>query len=1135
MKEARPALELARGLKVRCSALVLVLIGLIVGEMVLTVPACGQGGTSGTLVGTISDASGAVIPGVSISARNLDTNIVRTEVTGGAGVFTIPNLLAGRYEVKATKEGFRTAAVPNVKLDVNATFRVNITLELGEVSQTVEVTAAAPTLQTDDASVGHLIEQQRIVDLPLNGRNFQELQLLTPGAVNTFDHQTQSGLAGGASALTITNTAVSSNGSRPNQMLFLIDGGNVTNQNGRGTIFSPNPDEIGEFKIEGSNFSAEYGYGSNVINVSTKSGTNELHGSVWEFLRNDKLDARNFFAPAVEPLRRNQFGASAGGPVYLGHLYNGKNRTFWFFNYEGQREVSHSTMRASVPTPKMRSGDLSELTNGIYDPLTTRPDPNNPGGFIRDPFPGNVIPQNRLDPVSQLFLEWIPLPNLPGIGNNFVNNPGVDNNYNHYTAKIDHKLNDKNSLNFRYSFQPQLLPFGVGPYKGFSKPPYDPGTNLKDTAGTSTVLSWYHNFSPSTILESRISFARAFNDIGNPNIIPGGTDWTTEAGIQGFGKGVSDLFPTFPDMSYSGFTGLPGGGFALTYVSNSWDYTSNISMIRGKHTFKAGFSHRRWQQNLTTTGQGAGGFSFNGFATTDPANPAGTGEGFADYLLGIPFSGSRYPPPGWYYQRLRNVWSYFQDDWKVTPNLTVNLGIRYEINFPTVEKNDSLASFSPTARHGRGAIVVSNEEVISPSNPTGHSSVPLSVPTYRPLIVTAAEAGFPERSLRDTDWRSFAPRVGIAYRLGKNTVVRSGFGIYYLQLDGNRESEFESVPFLVRENGILNEVVDGRPVRTTQTLLPAGSSFSPTPFLFAHNAHDANFGYTTQWNLFIQRELPGAFILDVGYVGTKGTKLQEAKYVNVPLPGPGAIQPRRPFPDFDLVFWNEQSGFSNYNALQAKLERRVTAGLTLMASFTWSKSIDLDTSNTSTGTNPYDFSLDRGLSDFNSPRVFTVSSLYELPFFKERKGVVRHVLGGWNVGNIVNLRDGYPFTPGWSGDSANTGLGSRPNRTCDGTLDNPTIDRWFDTNCFGAPTQFTYGNSGRNILRGPKFINWDSGVHKDFSLSERFRLQFRTEFFNLLNHPNFGLPQAIINAGTPAVISNAAPGRIVQFALKLYY
>jgi hypothetical protein len=330
-------------------------------------------------------------------------------------------------------------------------------------------------------------------------------------------------------------------------------------------------------------------------------------------------------------------------------------------------------------------------------------------------------------------------------------------------------------------------------------------------------------------------------------------------------------------------------------------------------------------------------------------------------------------------------------------------------------------------------------------------------------------------------------------------------------------------------------VVDGRPIRTTQTLLPAGSSFSPTPFIFAHNAHDANFGYTTQWNLFLQRELPGAFVLDVGYVGTKGTKLQQAKYVNAPLPGPESIQPRRPFPDFDLVFWNEQSGFSNYHAFQAKLERRFTAGLTLMASFTWAKSIDLDSSTTSTGTNPYDFSLDHGLSDFDSPRVFTVSSVYELPFFKGRKGVVHQVLGGWNVGNIINLRDGYPFTPGWSGDSANTGLGSRPNRTCSGTLDNPTIDRWFDTSCFGAPTPFTYGNSGRNILRGPGVFNWDAGVHKDFSLSERFRLQFRTEFFNLLNHPNFGLPQATINAGTPGVISSAAPGRIIQFALKLYY
>jgi hypothetical protein len=1114
--------------KNRLSPLLLLLLQSGLASLMMAGLASAQGGTSGTLVGLVSDPSGAVVPGVEVAVRSLETNITVTETTGEAGIFTFLNLRAGIYEVKAVKQGFRTATVSSVKLDVNATFRVNLTLQVGEVTQMMEVMAAAPTLQTDEAAVGHLIEQQRIVDLPLNGRNFQQLQLLTPGSVDTFNHQTSSGLAGGASALTITNVAVTANGARPNQMLFLIDGANTANQNGRGTIFSPNPDEIAEFKIQGSNFSAEYGYGSNVINVSTKSGTNEFHGAVWEFLRSDALDARNFFAPSVEPLKRNQFGGAIGGPVR-------KNRTFWFFNFEAQRETAGFTRRASVPTDRMRNGDLSELRNRIYDPATTRPDPNNPGGFLRDPFPGNIIPATRINSATKLFLDWIPKPNLSGINNNFVNNPNVDNDFEHYTGKVDHQINSSNSINFRYSFHPQLLPFGVGPYGGFSKPPYDPGTNLKDTAGTSTVLSWFYTLSPSTTVESRISFARAYNDIGNPNIIPGGTDWTTEAGIQGFGKGISDLYPTFPNLSYSGFTGLPGGGFALTYVSNNWDYTSNISMIRGKHTFKTGFSHRRWQQNLTTTGEGAGNFSFNGSATTNPASTAGTGEGFGDYLLGIPFTGGRYVPPGWYYQRMRNVWSYFQDDWKVSPKLTVNLGIRYEVNLPTVEKNDALASFDPASRNGRGAIVVSNEKVISPPYPTGHSSVPLSVPTYRPLIVTAAQAGVPERSLRDTDWKSFAPRFGISYRLTDKSVVRGGFGIFYVQLDGNRESEFESVPFLVREGGLLNTVVDGRPINTIQTFLPAGSSFAATPTLLAHHPRDGNFGYTEQWNLFVQRELPGAFVLDVGYVGTKGNKLQQSRALNTPLPGPGAVQPRRPFTDFANITLSEQSGNSIYHAMQAKLERRFTAGLTLMTSFTWSKNIDLNSGNTSTGTDPFNFSLDHGLADWDAPRVLSVSSVYQLPFFKEKKGVAGHVLGGWNVGNIVSVQDGYPFTPGWSGDAANTGRGSRPNRTCNGKLSDPTIARWFDTSCFGAPTQFTYGNSGRNILRGPGYFNWDMGLHKDFQLTEAWRLQFRSEFFNLFNHANFGLPQATINSGTPGVISTAALGRIIQFAFKLYF
>jgi len=400
---------------------------LMLGSVWIAPSLYGQGGTTATLVGLVSDPSGAVVPGVTVSVRSLETNITTTETTGEAGVFTFPNLRAGFYELKAAKQGFRTATVSSVKLDVNAAFRVNIALEVGEMTETVHVTTAAPTLQTDEATVGHLIEHQRIVDLPLNGRNFQQLQLLTPGSVDTFNHQTSSGLAGGASALTITNVAVTANGARPNQMLFLIDGANASNQNGRGTIFSPNPDEIGEFKIQGSNFSAEYGYGSNVVNVSTKSGTNEIHGALWEFLRNDALDARSFFAPQVERLRRNQFGASIGGPLR-------RNQTFWFFNYEGQREVTGFARRASVPTERMRNGDLSELRNRIYDPATTRPDPGNPGGFIRDPFPGNIIPSERINPATRLFLSWIPKPNLPGISNNFVNNPNVDNNFDHYTG-----------------------------------------------------------------------------------------------------------------------------------------------------------------------------------------------------------------------------------------------------------------------------------------------------------------------------------------------------------------------------------------------------------------------------------------------------------------------------------------------------------------------------------------------------------------------------------------------------------------------------------------------------------------------------------------------------------------------------
>jgi len=1102
----------------------------------------GQGGASGTIIGFVKDASGAIVPDATVSIRNLDTNLTKTDKSGESGEYSFTYLPPGNYEIRATKTGFRASVIPRVKLDTGATYRADVSVQVGEVTESVEVEASAPMIQTEEASVGHLVEQKRIVELPLNGRKFEQLQILSPGSVNAFNHQTSAGLDGGASALQSTSqpTAIATNGSRANQTLILVDGGSVVNNFGRTATVSPNPDEITEFRVTSSNFSAEYGYGSNVVSVSTRSGTNGLHGTLWEFLRNQNLDARNFFAASAEPRKRNQFGAAAGGPVLIPHVYNGKDRTFWFFNFEGQRERLGRTIISSVPTARMRGGDLSELPVRIYDPMTTRRDPSSPTGFVRDPFPGNVIPAGRLDQaVGQRFLEWIPLPNQPGFANNYRFTTSEINDYEHYSFRGDHRLTDKDLLTFRGSFQPSKFPYSTGPYGPAVKPPYEVGTAPKQGAGSSYVLGWTRTISPSTLSDTRIAFARVSNQIQNKAVIPGGTDWTTTAGIQGFGPGVSDLYPSLPNLSYAGFTGLPSnGGFGLADFGNNWEYAANFTFIRGKHSIKTGYAHRRWQQNLTTWGQGAGTFSYTGEYTVNPASRAGTGSGLADYLLSLPFSAGRYIPLGWFYEQMRNHWLYVQDDIKVTRKLTVNLGLRYELNFPTQEKNGSLGSFDPSGRGGKGAIVVVSEEALQ-KGVALHPATRLSLSTYRPLIQTAKELGIREESLRVLGKKSFAPRFGLAYQITDKTVVRAGYGIFYIQLDGNRESEFISPPFIVRESGLLNQVdANGVPQRTTQTIL-AGAQFSPRPNLLAHSPYDGNFGYSQEWNFFLQRALPSNFVIDAGYVGNRGNRLQQSRPLNVPRPGPGAVDPRRPFPEFNSITFSEQSGYSIYHAFQVKLEKRFSAGLSMSLAYTRSKLIDLNTGNTSVGFDPYNLRADRGLADYDSPNIFSGSVVYELPFLRHApQRIVRATLGGWTTTTLITASNGYPFTPSWSGDTGNRGSSSRPDRVCSGQLSNPTRERWFDTSCFVTPTSqgpFSIGNSGRNILRGPRLFNWDFGLYKDFQFAEQKRLQFRSEFFNFTNTTNFGLPAATINSGTPGVITSAGPARIIQFGLKLYF
>ena len=1092
----------------------------------------GQGSSTGTITGALTDPTGAVVPAATVSIRNTATNFTREMKTGEAGLYTFSDLAIGTYELRASAAGFQSTRVADIILDVNATRRVDVQLVVGQITETIEVEAAAPLLNTENASTGQVIEAKRVTELPLNGRDFQQLQLLTPGTISSNNYQTGQGMSGGASALTTNQTMNVADGGRPGQVLFTIDGANASNQNGRGIIQRPAIDEVAEFKVQTSNMSAEFGYGSSVVNVSIKSGTNELHGVGWEFLRNDSMDARSFFATRVEPLRRNQFGANAGGPVLLPKIYNGKNKTFWFFSYEGLQLRQGGSFAASVPTALMRTGDLSEWPGQIYDPLTTRPDPNKPGGYIRDNFSGNIIPAGRIDPIAKFFLDpaWIPLPIQSGIAANLRREFSVPTSSNQTTTKIDHHFGSNDTLSGRFSFTREN-DGSYGSYHGLNQ--YDPGANPKYPNGYNSVLNWTHIINPSNLIEGRFSYSRAHVLFDTPNF--GTTDFTTQLGIQGFGKGVSDVYPSYPQMSIRGFTGLPQG-FLLNYTSNNFEYTANYTMVHGRHTFKMGETYRAWQQNLTTSGNGSGQFSYTGNYTNNPAAPANTGAGLADFLLSIPTSGGRYSPPGWYYQRMKNEWAYFNDDWKATSNLTVNVGVRYEINWPTTEKYLRFASFDPSARGGKGAIVVPNEASVSA--PYLQTSVPLSWPTYGPLSVFAKDVGISEKYLRAVGYNHFAPRVGLAYRLPKDTVIRAGYGIYWVQLDGNRESEFESPPFLVRESGILNDPFI--PTHDTRTLFPSGSKFDQYATIYAHDPRAKDFGYSQQWNFAIQRQLPGNFSVDIGYVGTRGVRLQSSRALNTPLPGPGAVQPRRPYPEFGWVVWNEQSAASTYHALQTRLERRFSRGLSLLVGFTWSKSIDQDSDNTEGYYDAYNERLNRGLSAFDSTRNFTAGVVYELPWLRNARGFERALLGGWTMGTILTLRDGFPYTPWFSGDPSNTGTGSHADVVsgCNPKISDPTPARWFNTACFASPPgapNYRLGNGGRNILRGDAYHNVDLSLYKDFLFSEQRKLQVRFEGFNAFNQHSFSFPDATVNSPTFGQVFGSSSGRILQVAGKLYF
>lgn len=1069
---------------------------------------------TGRITGTVYDPNRAVVPNATVIVKETATGVARQATSNEAGIYIVPSLNAGIYEVTANAPGFRTTARSGVEMQVGKDLMLDLELVIGETSTRVDVTAEVPLLNSESGNLGHVMTNRQIVDLPLNGRGFSDLARLTPGVVQ---------LPGTGNVTRIRPEAVNGttiSGVRGRQVSFYLDGADTSEQHQGGSWIQTSVDALQEFSVQQNAYSAEHSRSGSFFNAITKSGTNSVHGTLYEFLRNDKLDSRNFFARQRAKLKRNQFGASVGAPVILPRIYDGRNRTFFFFNYEGMRERQGNVITRVSPTPAMLQGDFSASRNIIYDPLTTQPNPAG-SGTVRLPFPGNRIPADRISPQAAFFNPFIPTAATPGGIFEFSPSTAVD--MNQTTTRFDHTISDNHRVFFRWSLNKNAL----------SEPGGSPALGTADsrTRGQNYTFSVTSNLRPSLINEARFNTLYGLIDL-KPYLL--GRDFTKEAGITGLEE-TRRSFDTgsFPDFNWSGYASLTGSAFdqrPKTQDRHMREFVDNLSWIKGRHVFKFGTKIRHYSWLGTDSKSYMGLWNFNGQNTENPAASAGSGEPFADWMLGLPSSVTRAYPSDTFGGSF-TAWHFFaQDDIRVSNRLTLNLGVRYEYTpFATAFRGQT-GTFDGT--QARPIIVASRtSEVDLDAQPAARTAYGY----LRDLIQTSSEAGLPY-SITRPDRNQWAPRFGFAWRpFGEGTVLRGGYGVFYESEYTDGRVNLFMPPFLLQETALNDRsVVPNRTFANFFLGAPLGSRNSTVDLTPTYTRLDM--GYDQHWNFGVQQQLAKNLVMDIEYVGNKGTNIQGSNAFNIPDPGPGGVQARRPFPRFGPFAYISSDVSSTYHALQAKFERRLSAGLWFLTSYTFAKS--LWTSNTPAAGGRYRF--ERGPSEFHVPHTFSFSYGYELPFGRGKQlvsttsRVVDAFIGGWQMQGILIFRSGVPFTVTVSRDVANTGVGAqRPNRIASGALDSPTLERWFDTSAFAVAPNFTYGNSGLRILSPDIVRTIDFSMFKNFQVTEGSRLQFRWEVFNLPNTPSFAAPNAVIDGPTAGrVTSTSTDPRQMQVALK---
>jgi hypothetical protein len=1124
--------------------------------VLLTAPAFSQ--TLGEITGQVTDSTGAAVPGAKITATNVGTNATRDVVSNDAGVYSFPALQPGIYGMRVEKAGFKAVTRANIQLEVQQNARIDFELTVGQVSESIEVTADAAMLSTENATLGTVIENKRIVELPLNGRNYLQLVAMAPNVSFGFQAAGQAGSRqGGIRA----DQSIAVAGQRSNFNHFTLDGVENTDPNFNTFVVLPSIDALQEFKVQTGIYPAEFGRAATQINVSTKPGANDYHGTLFYFLRNDKLDAKNYAfttaRPPKDPFKWNQFGFTLGGPVSIPKLFSGKNKLFFMSNYEWFRQRRQVQAVSSLPSDAMRGGNFSELpkgTQGIFDP---RSRVNQGGTIVATLFPGNIIPTNRIHPTSVKLMEFFPAANLPStnLTNNYVQSQGRPVNRDQFVGRMDFVESSKSQWTGRYSWGDENQTT-----EGLKLNGATIITNFNQYMGSNTRV-----LSPSIVTETRFGFTQFYNTTGPQ--LAFSRDVVSELKIPGLNGGPPVQWG-IPNVSLSGIYAGFGNDSEGPYENNnsSLQFLNNTTIVHGKHTFKFGGEIRHNAYNQVGNQFARAQFTFTRNATQNLAQSGVTGDPFADYLLGETFQSESAVAIATAKFRSMDFAVYFDDTWKISPRVTLSLGLRYERTPPWEDQTGRL--FNGIVRQDIRAANIQDKSLYPYFDRQGPASNDpyAGIPNFRWPDIEVRQDGKLGNRLVGVDNNDFAPRLGISWSPGSKWVIRTGGGFFYSQDTGNPRFDMaRNLAGRLRFNS--NTQAPNLNWDNSLASISTGVANVTTPYTFA-NPYDRRTPYSVQYLLNVQRELPMNTVFEAGYLGSLSRHLESLRAVNEALPAcpsrnarPGcendplaglSIPLRSPFPNFGRIQLVDNGGIGSYNSLGTKLTKRFSRGLTYLVSYTWAKSLDTSTAIRTLGgdtlfpQNSYCRSCEKARSTHDTRHRFVTSALWDLPFGKGRpfdisNPVLNAVAGGWQLSGILTLQSGFAMTITNALDTSNAGgLFDRPDSTgVNAALPRGEQDpqRFFNPAAFTTALAGTFGNVGRNTMDTPGIIGLDFAMHKDFAFTERHKLQFRFEAFNFPNHPNWNNPNTNIAAGSGfgQITGTRGNMRNLQFALKYMF